>query len=260
MGTERLHAASQLTQHGLLAQRKAVVQYQSQTRRHLVAPHDSRLDASQVVHLTVNRVVVVAHAVAVGEERLARILGADDARLHIVVVAELVAQPVFVAVAGITVAVAASLVGRNATVGHQLVATVAGDLLQRREPRCRLLANVKETPDELTPRLVQGRQHPQLVHRLHRTETLTVLHELLHLQRRQERQRLPVVARHPVQVARLRRQLLHLQQQLLPVAVRLVLSVHDVHQHLLPGHIRLWGRRCRLRRGEGRRPPQSEGQ
>ena len=97
-----------------------------------------------MVHLHIERVEVVAAPVLVGEEGLTGILRCHKPGLHVVVVAELIAQPVFVAIAGVGTLVALSLVSGNTGVGHQFVATVLGNILQRGEALWLLLSDVEK--------------------------------------------------------------------------------------------------------------------
>ena len=144
MGPDGLHRPSQLCQHGQLTQREAVVHHQSQASRHLIFTYDGCLHLSPVVHLHIEGVEVVAAPVLVGKEGLAGILRRHKPGLHVVVIAELIAQPVFVAIAGVGTLVALSLVSGNTGVGHQFVTTVLGNILQRGEALWLLLSDVEK--------------------------------------------------------------------------------------------------------------------
>ena len=133
MGTYSIGVAAQLLENGQFAQAKAVVQYKSHADGQFVFACDGVFDPPQMLYLQVIRVEVIAHAVLVGEEWLAGVLRSYNAKLYVVVVAELVALPVAVAVAEISILVALALVAWYANIAHQFVATVLEYVFQTRE-------------------------------------------------------------------------------------------------------------------------------
>ena len=98
VGRQQMGAAPQRLQAGQLAQLETRVHDQSQAHLYLVHAEVQLFQTSHVAQLEVVAVVVVAHLVAVAEERLAGILGSCNPELDAVVVVKLIADVVTVLV------------------------------------------------------------------------------------------------------------------------------------------------------------------
>ena len=128
MGTQGVSGSSQILQHRQLAQTETVVHHQSHTHRHTIIAQDQRFDASDIPQLHIERIVVIARFVLVGEEGFPSILRSHDASLHLIAIGKLIPQPVTVFRSQVALVVALALIERHSARRNQLVMAVLGDV------------------------------------------------------------------------------------------------------------------------------------
>ena len=170
MHSQRVRLSSHVLQGRELTQSETGVEHQSHACAHLVFPYDGILHDAHFLHLYIVRIGIVAPAVAVGQKGLSGILRPRESRLHVVAVAELIAQRVTIAIAQISVPVAPPFIKGHPCGGRELVFAVFGNGAPLRERLLlpRHLTHIGEERHQCQLRVVKRPNHAQLAHRPHR--------------------------------------------------------------------------------------------
>ena len=129
VGPYAVGAAAEAAERHHLPETKVVVHHQAHSHAQFILSHGQRFQSSEPSHDEIPDIVVIAHAVLVGEERLAGILRALDSRLDILAVGELIAYSMAVFRTTIfTCFVAFTVIERNIAGGRKLISPVADDV------------------------------------------------------------------------------------------------------------------------------------
>ena len=172
-----------------------------------------------------------------GQERLASILSPHKPGLHLIAVAELVAQPMAVFRPQVAFLVTLALIERHAARRHQLMMAVLSDILDAwwfLAIVIVLLVYIYKIGEQSSLRVVQFPDHRQLAERLHPPVAPQIFHDTLHLLGREEGKFLQLFPGHAIDIHRM---LLQLAQQLIGLLPRRRTSIfcrHHLVQILLP--------------------------
>ena len=196
-------AVARGSQRKALPQPEAVAQHQPLPVVQAVGAQGQRFQPPQVAQQQVIRIMVVPLPVVQGQERLARVLLARHPRLHIVAVAETVAQGVVECRPQVIAFIPFPLVERDIQPSQRLVPAMLQDILQDRETL--RPAPIGSIHADKRLQLVEGTAvHPlhqlQLVEAFHRPVDVKVSQDILHLPFAEERKLLQLAAGGRVQV------------------------------------------------------------
>ena len=161
MSADAVARAAKRHQCGHLTESEVGVHHEPHAEAQSIATKREILQRTEFPYLRVERIEVIACAVAAREERFAGILRPHQPYLHIVAITERVFQPVLVFVSQIAVAVALAIVEGHAGCGDKLMPAIFEDVSKSWEAFFLRVSEVGEILQQLALIPVQTLYHGQ---------------------------------------------------------------------------------------------------
>ena len=167
MRTDEVARRSRRIGRHQLARAELVVEHQSHASRHTVASHGELFERSQVAHVDIERIEIVAPGVVLAEEWFASILCSRDTYPQAVGVAEGIAKAVGDGSAEIAVVITPTFVEGNASIEEKFMVSLFQDVAEGRPSSLGQRSDGDEVAKQPPCGKVDRWYHGQFAQRLH---------------------------------------------------------------------------------------------